>query len=650
MAQGKWRFPASGSAVARGLSTGDSETFKGRPYQAFAREILQNSIDARKDFNNPVRVEFKSFSISISDIPGTEDLKNAFRRCKEYWFYKEDHVKTYTYMEKILNNSSIQCLRISDFNTTGLIGIESNNNQGNKFFALTKGSGVSEKDKEVAGGSKGLGKNAAISMSEIRTVFYSTHTCESLDKSPVAHKGSFGFADLVSGYVKDDIENEKRDYTQGPGFFGIDDYNSPSNELFNIDPSYNKRDMEFGTDVFVLGFEGEKNWENEVVNTILDSFLVAIYYGELEIVLNDRIITKDTLKTIIEDGTTIYKKNYSNFITQYRMLSGDKSVSVYDIETEYGNCEMYILPLEAEEESLATHKCEMVRYPYMKIKSIELGANFRVSALCIIGENVLGKELRDIENAEHTDWQTKRIKDKNKRKEIESVLAELKEELRNAVIDCLQMDEMETIDPNGAGEFIPDIDPGANKSKDPKNLTPSEKVDVISIKENSVTEKNANNPDANGNGLEPFIGGQNDEEEGEVVHPEGHNGGGGGEVHPGSGNSGETEGEEELLRKTQLSGVKYKVISTDKTNGSIRVIFVAPIDYENCFLQVRLLDDVNSSSLVKIEKMEYKGQIIGGEDEDGYGPFSIKRNDKIILDVKTSKKGFFASEVKVICK
>ena len=48
--------------------------------------------------------------------------------------------------------------------------------------------------------------------------------------------------------------------------------------------------------------------------------------------------------------------------------------------------------------------------------------------------------------------------------------------------------------------------------------------------------------------------------------------------------------------------------------------------------------------------MQHKGQFVGGNDEDGYGPFQIKCNEKIVLDVKTSRKGFFASEVKVICK
>lgn len=43
----KWRFPASGHGERKGISSGDIEAFKKHPFRAFAREILQNSIDAR---------------------------------------------------------------------------------------------------------------------------------------------------------------------------------------------------------------------------------------------------------------------------------------------------------------------------------------------------------------------------------------------------------------------------------------------------------------------------------------------------------------------------------------------------------------------------------------------------------------------------
>lgn len=650
MGNTKWRFPASGGGLAKGLSTGDVETFKGRPYQAFAKEILQNSIDAKKDKGKPVIVEFKTFSLKTADIPGVDDLKAAMRRCIEYWHFKEDYVSTYSNMVEMLERDTITCLRISDYNTKGLIGVEKDQDNSGNFFALTKGSGVSKKDTTSAGGSKGVGKNAAIQMSEIRTVFYSTHTCESLDGTPQEHVGSIGFADFVSGYV-DDNTGEERDKTQGTGFYSISDLNKPLQELSNLEPTYSLRESETGTDIYILGFEGENNWAKEVLNSVLDSFMVAIVRNDLKIELNGITISNETIDTLIENSNIIQKSNYASFVSQYRMLNGIGDVKTYDITTEYGDCSLYIIPFSNDEEALATHKCTMVRHPYMKIKNFDLGASFRVSALCIIEESPLGTELREIENPEHNDWQPKRIKNVSKRKEIEVVINDIRSQIRDAVIDCLQMGDMEPLEPSGAGDYLPDVGDGdgtnTNTSDESKKI--SEKTSVSPLKENKTTDKNTRQPSSTDSGLEPDIG-EPDDNGDNVSHPTGHNTSSGGGNHPGNGSGGARDGDQEIFKRAFLSGVKYNVISTNKNEGKLRIVFTSPIDHENCYLQIRLLDDDNKKTEVAIESMQFQGADIGSADIDGYGPFTIKRNEKISLDITTSRKGFFASEVKVICK
>lgn len=177
----KWRFPAANYGDRKGISSGDSEAFKKAPYSAFAREILQNSIDAQASDEEPVRVVFSKFDIKTKDIPGVDNLKIALKRCKEFWNYKSDYITECDKIETALNEKSLVCLRVSDFNTTGLVGVESNEKAKNHFLALTRGTGVSEKSGEVSGGSKGMGKNAAFLMSKIKTVFYSTRTNMNID-------------------------------------------------------------------------------------------------------------------------------------------------------------------------------------------------------------------------------------------------------------------------------------------------------------------------------------------------------------------------------------------------------------------------------------------------------------------------------------
>lgn len=76
-------------------------------------------------------------------------------------------------MMTLLKAERINVLRISDFNTTGLLGVNQFNNEKSPWYSLMHGSGESSKG-ESEGGSKGVGKYATFVNSLVRTVFYST--------------------------------------------------------------------------------------------------------------------------------------------------------------------------------------------------------------------------------------------------------------------------------------------------------------------------------------------------------------------------------------------------------------------------------------------------------------------------------------------
>ncbi len=649
----KWRFPASNHGERKGISSGDTEAFKKSPFQAFAREVLQNSIDARASDEEPTVVEFKEFKINTDKIPGIIELKDSIRRCIEFWSHKPDYVVEYNGMMEILKQPLINCLRVSDYNTTGLIGVDSTSQANNSFLALTKGTGVSEKNGSMAGGSKGVGKNAVFLMSALRTVFYSTNANRSIDGRQGSFKGAIGVAELVSGYV-DDNDCENRDYTQGTGYLSCDDLNNALSYTIALDCSQKNRNIEYGTDIYILGFTSGDEWEKEVINSILDSFMSTIVRGELEVTINDLQISKSTVQNIVYNENIIYKSQRANIVSQYRLLTDGENVHVYDIDididTEYRSCQLYILPYPKSEDMFATHKCAMIRHPLMKIKDEPLGSSFRVSAMCIIGEGRLGEALRDIENPQHIDWEPKRIKDKSQRREMEIVLRSIKEQIKQRVIECLQIGDSNPLDPNGAGDFLPDIDLGDGKSESNGNQIPAEAVSVSKIRENIYLENNTRIQNDDGSGLEPDIGEVDENNNGLVQHPVGENENDGQGRHPGTEESGEKEGDNVIFKRAKLSGVRYKVISIDKNNGKIRVIFTAPIDHENCYLNISMLDDVNNAMPINITNMKCNGLEIKGNNPLEFGPFSIKTNQKIILDVFTEVKGYFGSEVKVICK
>ncbi len=284
----KWRFPAANHGEKKGISSGDAEAFRKFPYQAFAREILQNSIDARASDEEPTRVEFASFEIKKEDLPGYADLEAQVRRCKEFYQYKEEYKEAYDKILSVFDKETIQCLRVSDYNTSGLVGVDSNSLKGNKFNALAKGTGLSEKNGSLSGGSKGVGKNAAFLMSKIKTVFYSTNANQDTDGNASTHLGYMGVSNLVSGWIDEQHKNPGDDYTQGTGYFSSDDSNDAIPSVLDLDPSCHRRENQSGTDIYILGFEPESEWRNEIICSILDSFMAAITRNHLLVSVDGR--------------------------------------------------------------------------------------------------------------------------------------------------------------------------------------------------------------------------------------------------------------------------------------------------------------------------------------------------------------------------
>ncbi len=168
-----WNFPNSNYGNVSGIGDAGIETFKGSLYRSLAREICQNSLDARLDDSRPVEVEFSLFDVSRDNIPGFSQLEETFRKCGLFWKRENNKkiVDFFTKANQVAGYTSFPILRISDFNTTGLTG--SNKKYNSPWQNLVKASGVSDKAGS-AGGSFGIGKSAPYACSNFRTVFYST--------------------------------------------------------------------------------------------------------------------------------------------------------------------------------------------------------------------------------------------------------------------------------------------------------------------------------------------------------------------------------------------------------------------------------------------------------------------------------------------
>ena len=173
----KWEFQANPSEEEEGLGHAGIETFKGAPYSGIARECSQNSLDAAAHkpdgSSEQVHLVFRLLLVARDSVPSMDQLQLTLEACSEH-AENRNQLKARDFFGRaiaVAGQARIAVLLIEDYGTTGLLGPA---RVGMPFHALVKSSGVSQKADDTAGGSFGIGKNAAFAISGLRTVFYST--------------------------------------------------------------------------------------------------------------------------------------------------------------------------------------------------------------------------------------------------------------------------------------------------------------------------------------------------------------------------------------------------------------------------------------------------------------------------------------------
>ena len=96
-----------------------------------------------------------------------------------------------------------------------------------------------------------------------------------------------------------------------------------------------------------------------------------------------------------------------------------------------------------------------------------------------------------------------------------------------------------------------------------------------------------------------------------------------------------------------MRGIRCMSFALNKSEGRYRYVFYAPECHEKCYFKLNMVGDDNSSEIVRIIEAAKNGQAIALSKENECGPFSIELNEKIVLDLKTDRTEYFASEVEV---
>lgn len=623
----KWRFPGNNYTQDQGIDTPDMETFAQDPIASLARETCQNSIDARIE-GKTAKIHFKTFDIEKNKIPGIERIEKEIDSCMEYRKSNKKIYESLKYMKEQLDTGLIHCIRVSDYNTIGLAGVSETDDS--PFFLLTKGTGISDKSGSK-GGSKGIGKFASFVASAFNTVFYSTLNLK-------GEKGYIGICKLCS--TKMDNTDEK---TIGIGYYGSNDKNMPIIDDLNLEINYKRETT--GTDIYIFGFRKGNNWKRDLITKILDSFMSAIYYGDLEVEVDDLVINTDTLNQIIDNEDFIIKKSYSNIKSQYLLLS-DPEVYRNELDIEdYGKVSIYLKPFSKDKSDLATNECVMIRYPYMKIKSLPRISNVPCSAMCIIGDNTLNTILRDIENPQHTNWEINRIDDDDIKSEVKHIIKALTDKIIDYVYEKLSSSDVKETDVEGASEYLPGVDDSNIGMGEEQQVV--EKPKIVKKVKNKVKDKIGLEQNEDGNALTPDIGEHTEEGEGSPI-PYGNNQSGGGDPHNGDQETGHKEGEDdkEIMTLTQLVGMQYRMFVTNKSTGEYFISFKSLYNEDNCELEVKYMDDSNTKYDVNIKECIINNEPYEIKDGKVVG-IKLIEGEKYKIQLLTGLNGLYTFEVKM---
>lgn len=449
-----WKFPPLGGGEGQGFEHAGMAHFQGNLLGSLAREVIQNSLDARLDHTKPVDVTFEMKNIDLREHLCGEELRGHLLACAE----AARGPKAKRFFEDaaaLLHEETVPFLGISDGNTTGL---------GEKQWkALVKMQGDSAKRDSVAGGVFGIGKNAPFAVSPLRTVCYwtcATNGSEAIEKFQAK-------AILMS---HDWRENGVVEETQGAGYYGLRDACREIHQprIPSVFRNVDRRHQPVGgTTVWIAGFRTEGEWQREIARSVIANYFYAIDHGRLDVLLDPGDAP--------ENPTTSLRTGSLASAFDHLAASAEPDQDLEDARTfwavqrerppnfkenldELGQVKLWIEIGDALPKRVA-----LIRGTGMLVTAYQRGLrrfsglrNF--AAVCVFESDEANELLRRMENPAHDQFEPQRLPEQDRRQgraALDRVVGWIREKLNEVAAppesaDTMELDEL--------GRFLPDLD------------------------------------------------------------------------------------------------------------------------------------------------------------------------------------------------
>jgi hypothetical protein len=639
-----WNFPAATGGMINSINNAGLETFRGNALDSLTREICQNSLDAVKDHNKPVIVEFNRLTSDISKFPNRNELLDIFHQCKQTWLGRNK--KSEDFIENaltILNKLQIQFLRISDFNTKGLEGAREGE-LGSPWSSLVKEAGSSNKD-DSSGGSFGIGKSAPFLNSNLRTLFYS-----SLDST--GYQSHIGVANIMSFKKNDD------QITLGNGYYTNDEKSKAIPGLLILDNEYRRN--ETGTDIYIAAFEPKEEWEKEIIKSVLYNFFITIFNKKLVVKINNFEINETNIANLIEElednEENRFLKNYFNLLVSNKTVKINYPAKSYKqgIQFEEGEAVLYLLNGED-----LNRRVLMTRKTGMRIfEQKNISGSISFTGLLMITGVHMNNIFKQMENPAHNEWSAERY-EKNP-KLAEKIYKELRTFIRDKVKEHYQEQITDSIDAVGLSDFLPNKNLVASSGI---NKTESLNSTIKSIITKEKKEEPARKAKPTGRvesdfevqlvgeyGITP-TGDEGGNGSGE--HSDGGNAGGG-SSDPGGQNElnrnddGETDKRKERKPSKDPVYIKQKYVCVERNNGKYRFFISPKKSLENGRLVFRVIGEQSDYDL-PIKNAYTNDQNVTVEKYGSNCVYlqSVKANKSFVIDVEIDYYDYCVMEVEL---
>lgn len=447
MATPAWYFPPANNLS--GVSQGSVETYDNALLiSGLAREICQNSIDARLDPSKPVRVRFELRELETERFDVFKQLQDRVDRCRMFWSVSNRTAdlrltELLNSADKMLGRTRIPVLVASDFNTTGCAGSREGAFVKTPWSSLTSSVGVSDKA-EGSGGSYGIGKNAPFAASACRTVFYNTYA------QGDGERAFTGTAMLASMGRDDDPEKG----TTSVGRYGVGSDDDELSPIFPDTPCALRDQFtrdDYGTDVIIAGFKGaESDWAVEIAKAVLENFFVAILDGNLVVDVDETHIASDTIEELEDtllsggDDSVLMQDAYRYYLT-YTDPDGGAPVRAAIMEPD--DLEVYFKTGDA----MSKRSCNVNSHG-MTIGKKTRKSSVRYNAVAVVRGKELGKLLSAAEDPEHRMWDAARAG--NREAEVRRTIQKIDNLIRNHAKELVDTGGGEEIDAD-ISDFLP---------------------------------------------------------------------------------------------------------------------------------------------------------------------------------------------------